>query len=128
MMLKLIKAFSFIAIFIGCLGLYGLVTFLAAQKTKEIGIRKVLGSSIAEILWIFGKEFAMLILIAFLVAAPVAAWLMHNWLQDFKYHIALSAWFFVLAMAVSLLIVLCTVGYQSIRAALANPVKSLRSE
>ncbi len=127
-MLKLISVFCVIAIFIGCLGLYGLVTYLVAQKTKEIGIRKVLGSGIGEIIWIFGKEFTTLILFAFIIAAPVAWWLMHTWLQDFKYHIHLSAWFFVTAIGLSICIAMLTVSYQSLRAALANPVKSLRTE
>ena len=127
-MLKLIRVFSFIAIFIGCLGLYGLVTFMVAQKTKEIGIRKVLGSSVGEILWIFGKEFARLILFAFIVAAPVAWWLMNNWLQDFKYHIQIGPWIFGLAVLITLVVAALTVGYQSIRAALMNPVKNLRTE
>ena len=120
--------FAVIAIFIGCLGLYGLVMFMAAQKTKEIGIRKVLGSSIGQILWIFGKEFSRLILIAFLVAAPLAGWLMHNWLENFKFHVPLSPLFFTATIALMFIIAFATVSYQAIRAALTNPAKSLKSE
>jgi ABC-type antimicrobial peptide transport system permease subunit len=127
-MLNLIRTFSVIAIFIACLGLYGLVAFMVSQKTKEIGIRKVLGSGIGEILWIFGKEFAALILIAFLIAAPLGWWLMSNWLQDFEYHVPMGPWIFVWAVVVIGLAAAITVGYQSVRAALMNPVKSLRSE
>lgn len=127
-MLKLVRAFSFIAIFIGCLGLYGLVSFMVAQRTKEIGIRKVLGSTVTEILWIFGKEFTRLIVIAFLVAAPLAWWCMSMWLRNYKYHITLGPWLFVLGLAIIVVIAAITIGYQSIRAARANPVKSLRTE
>jgi putative ABC transport system permease protein len=127
-MLQLISVFSLIAILIGCLGLYGLVAFMVSQKTKEIGIRKVLGSSMREILWIFGKEFALLILIAFLIAAPFGWWLMNNWLQDFEYHVTIGPWVFVSAALLIGIVTAVTVGYQSMRAALMNPVKSLRTE
>lgn len=128
LMLKLIQAFSALALFIGCLGLYGLVSFMAAQKTKEIGIRKVLGSSVAQILWIFGKEFARLIAIAFVIAAPLAWWLMHNWLADFEFQIDIGAGIFVWALLGTFTVALATVSYQAVRAALMNPVRSLRSE
>jgi putative ABC transport system permease protein len=127
-MLKLIRSFSLIAIIIGCLGLYGLVSFMAAQKTKEIGIRKVLGSSVGGILWIFGREFSILILAAFAVAAPVASWLMNAWLRNFKYHIQIGPLTFILAIGITLAVAMCTVGWQSLKAAFMNPVKSLRTE
>ena len=128
LMLKLIEAFSLIAILIGCFGLYGLVSFIAAQKTKEIGIRKVLGGTIMHILWMFGKEFSKLILIAFVLAAPIAWWLMNNWLQDFKFRINISAWIFIGTILITALVTGLTVGYQSVKSSLANPVKILRTE
>ena len=127
-MLKLIQIFSFVAIFIGCLGLYGLVSFMAAQKTKEVGIRKVLGGGIADILWIFGKEFSRLIVIAFLVAAPVGWWLMSTWLQEFRFQIEMGPWIFVLSIGSSFFIAAVTVGYQATKTALMNPIHSLRTE
>ncbi|HEX2847463.1 MAG TPA: ABC transporter permease [Chitinophagaceae bacterium] len=127
-MLRIIGVFCFIAILIGCLGLYGLVSFMVAQKTREIGIRKVLGGSVSQLVWIFGREFTRLILLAFLIAAPVAWWLMNGWLQDFEYRISLGAWIFGGALAIISLIAALTVGYQTIRAALSNPVKNLRTE
>jgi putative ABC transport system permease protein len=128
LMLKLIQAFSLIAILIGCFGLYGLVSFIAAQKTKEIGIRKVLGGTFSHILWMFGKEFSKLILIAFVLAAPIAWWLMNTWLRDFKYKIDISIWIFIATIVLTAVITGITIGYQSIKSSLANPVKSLRSE
>ncbi|MGA0560008.1 ABC transporter permease [Larkinella sp. VNQ87] len=127
-MLKLIRSFAAIAIFIGCLGLYGLVSFMAAQKTREIGIRKVLGSSTGQILWIFGKEFARLILLAFIVAAPIGYFLMTTWLQNFTFRVGIGPGVFFPAVAGTLLVALVTVGFRSVKAALMNPVKALRSE
>ncbi len=120
--------FATLAIVISCLGLLGLVMFSAEQRVKEIGIRKVLGASLTEIVALFSKDFLKLILIAFLIAAPLG-WLgMHKWLQNFAYRVDISWWIFVLAASVSLITALATVCYQAIKAANANPVNSLRSE
>ncbi len=126
--LRMVQVFAAIALFIGCMGLYGLVSFMAAQKTKEIGIRKVLGGRVADILWIFGKEFSRLIAIAFLLAAPTGWWLMKGWLQGFAYQISLSVWIFIIAAAVTTFVALATVVYHAVRAARMNPVNALRSE
>ncbi|TWR31368.1 FtsX-like permease family protein [Mucilaginibacter pallidiroseus] len=122
------KIFAAIAIFISCLGLYGLVSFMAVQRTKEVGVRKVLGASVTSIVFLFSKEFMILIAISFVIAMPTAWYMMSEWLQNFAYRISLGAGVFVLAIASSLLIAWLTVGYKAVRAALVNPVKSLRSE
>ncbi|WP_295800558.1 ABC transporter permease [Mucilaginibacter sp.] len=122
------KVFALIAIFISCLGLYGLVSFMAVQRTREVGIRKVLGASIGSIVYLFSKEFIALIAVAFAIGAPAAWYLMNGWLQTFAYRISPGVWVFVAAITTSLLIGWATVGYKAIKAALANPVKSLRSE
>jgi putative ABC transport system permease protein len=124
----LYKIFAGIAVFISCLGLYGLVSFMAVQRKKEVGIRKVLGASISQIIYLFSKEFTVLILIAFAVAAPVAWYMMNNWLQRFVYRIPMRPVLFILAVVISVTIAWLTVGYKSFRAALANPAKSLKSE
>ena len=125
---ELYKLFSAIAIFISCLGLYGLISFMAVQRKKEIGIRKVLGAPIQSILVLLSKEFTLLIGIAFLISAPIAWYFMHRWLQQYPYRIDFGAWFFVATMGGSVLIAWITVGYTAIKAARANPVKSLRTE
>jgi len=125
---KLSRYFAFLAIFISCLGLFGLVTFTAEQKTKEIGIRKVLGASVTGIVGMLSKDFLTLVIIAAVIAFPVAWWAMHRWLNDFAYRVNIGWWVFVVAGIVALLIALLTISFQSIKAAVANPVKSLRTE
>lgn len=125
---KLLAMFTSLAIFIGCLGLFGLASFMANQKTKEIGIRKVLGAGIESILLIFSKEFAVLILIGFALAAPAAWYGMNLYLDEFAYKITLGPGLFIAGLTVTLLVAALTVGYRTLRAALVNPVESLRSE
>lgn len=124
----LFKVFSVIAIFIGCLGLYGLVAFMAAQRTKEVGIRKVLGASVFNIAVLFSKEFVKLVLIAFVLAAPIAYYIISKWLEDYTYRISIGYWPFILAGIATLCIALLTMSSKAIQAALANPVLSLKSE
>jgi putative ABC transport system permease protein len=125
---KLSILFAVLAILISCLGLLGLVVFSAEQRIKEIGVRKVLGASLNQIITLFSKEFLKLILVAFLIAVPVGWYFMNQWLGDFAYRIALSWWIFALAGFSSLAIALLTVSYQAVKSGLANPVKSLRTE
>ncbi len=125
---QLANYFAFLGIFISCLGLLGLVIFTAEQRTKEFGIRKVLGASPATLFTLLSKEFLLLVLIAMVIASPLAWIAMNNWLQDYVYHINISWWMFVIAGVVAILIALITVSFQAIRAAVANPVKSLRTE
>jgi ABC-type antimicrobial peptide transport system permease subunit len=125
---RLSVLFASLAILISCLGLLGLVMFSAEQRTKEIGIRKVLGASMSNIFGLFSKDFLKLIIIAFLIATPIAWFSMNHWLQDFAYKIDLSWWIFATAAAVSIMITLLIVSWQAIKAAIANPVKSLRTE
>ena len=120
--------FSGLTIFVACLGLFGLATFTAEQRTREIGIRKVLGSSVTGIVSLLSKDFIKLVFLAFVIAAPIAWWAMDRWLQDFAYRIHISIWIFLLAAFAALVITVFTISFQAIRAALANPVKSLRSE
>jgi putative ABC transport system permease protein len=125
---ELIGCFATISVFIACLGLFGLASFTAQQRTKEIGIRKVLGASVAGIVKLLSKEFAKLVLVATAIAWPVAHYVMNKWLQDYAYRIEIGGSVFVLAGGVALLIALLTVGALAIRAALANPVEALRYE
>ena len=125
---KLSDYFAFLGIFISCLGLLGLAMFTAAQRTKEIGIRKVLGASVASLFTLLSKEFFILVAIALIIASPLAWWAMHTWLQGFAYRISIGLWVFGVAGVLTVLIALVTVSSQAIKAAIANPVKSLRTE
>jgi putative ABC transport system permease protein len=125
---KVFAIFSGFAIFIACLGLLGLSLFATAQRTKEIGVRKVLGASVTDIVGLLSKDFIKLVVIAFVIASPAAWFVMNNWLRDFAYRISISWWIFFGAGLLAVLIALFTISFQAIRAAMANPVKSLRTE
>lgn len=124
----LFNAFALVAIFVSCLGLFGLAAFAAEQRTKEIGIRKVLGASVASITLLLSNDFLKLVGIAFIVACPLSYYFMNKWLQDFAYHINIEWWFYAIIGVLIIAVAVATVGYQSIRAALTNPVKSLKAE
>ncbi|WP_080057640.1 ABC transporter permease [Spirosoma aerolatum] len=125
---KLAGFFAILAILISCLGLFGLASFVAEQRTKEIGVRKVLGASVANVWLLLSKDFVWLVLIAFCIATPTTVYFLSNWLQKYAYHIELSWWIFAVAGISALLLALLTVSFQSVKAALMNPVRSLRSE
>ena len=125
---QLYKIFAANAIFLSCLGLYGLASFMAVQRIKEVGIRKVLGATAGNIVYLFSKEFIILITIAFTIATPIAWYYMHQWLQDYAYRINISWWLFAAGGLVAIVIALATISFQAIKAAIANPVKSLRTE
>ena len=125
---ELYKIFAAIAIFLSCLGLYGLASFMAVQRIKEVGIRKVLGATAANIIYLFSKEFIILISIAFVIATPIAWYFIHQWLQDYAYRIEISWWVFLIGGIAAIVIALVTVSFKAIKAALANPVDCLRSE
>ncbi len=125
---KLTNYFAGIAIIISCLGLFGLAMFTAQQRTKEIGIRKVLGASVTGIVAMLSKDFLKLVLLANIIAWPLAWYFMNDWLQNFAYRISINWWIFGTAALATLLIALVTVSFQAVRAAIANPVRSLRRE
>jgi ABC-type antimicrobial peptide transport system permease subunit len=125
---RLSNYFAFLAIFISCLGLLGLVMFMAQQRTKEIGIRKVLGASVSNVVGLLSKDFLKLVLIALIIAIPFGWYGMNKWLQDFAYRINIEWWVFVLAAIIVTVIALLTMSFQAIKAAVSNPVKSLRTE
>jgi len=125
---KLASSFAILAIFISCLGIFGLSSFVAEQRMKEIGVRKVMGASVVNLWSMLSKDFLALVVISLIIAMPLAFYFMNGWLSKYNYRTEMAWWIFVASGAGALLITLCTVSYQSIRAALANPVNSLRSE
>ncbi len=120
--------FAGLTIFISCLGLFGLASYTAQNRIKEIGVRKILGASVVRITTLLSKDLVTLVIISFAVAAPIAYWAMSKWLMSYSYRVTISWWVFALAGALSVAIALLTVSYQSVKAALANPIKSLRTE
>jgi ABC-type antimicrobial peptide transport system permease subunit len=125
---KLAMYFAILAIFISCLGLFGLASFVAEQRTKEIGIRKVLGASVAGLWQMLSKDFVILVIVSCLIAVPLAYYFMYIWLQKYDYRTSIPWWLFFLACAGALIITLLTISFQAIKAAMANPVRSLRTE
>jgi putative ABC transport system permease protein len=117
-----------LGIIIACLGLLGLTTFSAQQRVKEIGVRKVLGASVPHVVALLSKDFLKLVLIALVLAVPVAWWLMNEWLKDFAYRINIEWWIFLVAAVIAIIIAFVTISTQAIKAAISNPVKSLRTE
>ena len=126
--LTLAKYFAYLTILISCLGLFGLAAFDTERRTKEIGIRKVLGADMKGLVALLSKDFLKLVCIAIILASPVAYYLMNRWLQDFAYRVNISWWIFIAAGTMALVIAWVTVSFQAIKAAIANPVKSLRAE
>jgi putative ABC transport system permease protein len=124
----IIQTFTWIAILISCLGVYGLVLFVVQRKVKEIGVRKVLGASIGSILTLIYKDFGWLLAIGFVIAIPASYYLMNQWLENFTYRVDIDTLTYLVSFALVLVIVTLTISYQAIKASLANPVKSLRSE
>jgi putative ABC transport system permease protein len=127
-MSTIITAFAFLTIAIACLGLLGLVSFSAAQKTKEIGIRKVLGATAASIVFLITKEFTKLVFIAIAVGLPIAWWMMDQWLNDFAYRTDIGLWPIVIAASIAIIIAFATASYHAVKAALLNPANTLRNE
>ena len=125
---SIFNVFTILAIFISCLGLFGLTNFIAEKRTKEIGIRKVIGASVTGIVALLSKGLIKLVIIAILIATPLAWWAMNNWLSDFAYHVEIGWLVFVIAGLASVLIALITISFQAVKAALANPIKSLKTE
>jgi putative ABC transport system permease protein len=125
---KLVGYFAVIAVFISCIGLFSLAAFMAVQRTREIGIRKVLGATVASVVTLLFRDFLRLVIVALLIASPLSWWMMDRWLHDFAYRIPLSGWIFALTGGLAIAITFLTVGWQGFRAARANPVTSLRFE
>ena len=125
---QVFTTFSVLAILLACLGLFAVTAYAVVQRTKEIGIRKVLGANVSAILLLITKDFLWLVIIATIIASPIAWYFSNKWLQDFAYRIAVNWWIFIAAGAACLIVAACTVCIQTLKAAMANPVKSLKSE
>jgi len=125
---KLAGLFAVLAIFISCLGLFGLAAYMAEQRTKEIGIRKVLGASVPQVWLLLSKEFILLVLISCVIASPLAFYFLQQWLQQYDYKITIAPFVFIMAGLSAIIITIITISFQAIKAAIANPVKSLRTE